>query len=129
MTELAPLALPLIDAESPTVVHLSAEYYPYARTGGLAEAAWGLHRYQHRRGIPTTAVVPLYRAARKHVRNLQPLGEPYTLYFGARAETFQVLRELDPASETPTCFIQHDGFFEVGGAQGASVNSACRSKS
>ncbi len=118
MTELAPLALPLIDAESPTVVHLSAEYYPYARTGGLAEAAWGLHRFQHRRGIPTTAIVPLYRAARKHVRNLQPLGEPYTLYFGARAETFQVLREFDPASETPTCFIQHDGFFDRDGIYG-----------
>src|SRR3954467_2639448 len=29
-----------------SVVHVTAEYYPYARTGGLAEAVSGLARFQ-----------------------------------------------------------------------------------
>ncbi len=110
--------LPPIDGETPTVVHLAAEYFPYARTGGLAEAAWGLHRDQHRCGLKTMAIVPLYRAARQHVRHLERTGDPITLHFGDRAETFVVWRELDPASETPTCFIEHDGYFGRAGLYG-----------
>ena len=110
--------LPPVAGESPTVVHLAAEYYPYARTGGLAEAAWGLHRDQHRSGLRTMAIVPLYRAARQHIRHLEPAGDPFTLRFGPRAETFRLWRELDPASETPTCFLEHDGFFGRDGLYG-----------
>ena len=50
-------ALPPVAGEAPMIVHLAAEYYPYARTGGLAEAAWGLHRDQHRNGLNTMAIV------------------------------------------------------------------------
>ena len=39
------------------VVHLSAEYLPYARTGGLAEAVTGLATYQATAGITTTALL------------------------------------------------------------------------
>lgn len=118
MSDAAPLSLPVVGGQAPMLIHLSAEYYPYARTGGLAEAAWGLHRFQHRRGIATTAIVPLYRVARKHIGELEPLGEPYALHFGARTEVFQAWRDLRPASETPTVFIQHDGFFDREGIYG-----------
>ena len=111
MSDTQPLILPPIAGAAPTVVHLCAEYYPYARTGGLAEAAWGLQRYQHRRGLPTMAILPLYKTARQHTRNLEPVGDPFTLDFGGRYETFRLLRELDSASETPVCFIEHEGFF------------------
>lgn len=112
--------LPTIDGAQPTVVHLAAEYFPYARTGGLAEAAWGLHRFQHRRGLATAAVMPLYRMARQHFRQLVAVGEPWTLAFGARVESFQLWRDLDPASETPIWFIQNDGFFDRAGIYGES---------
>lgn len=118
MTALPPFALPPIEGEPPTIVHLAAEYYPYARTGGLAEAAWGLHRDQHRSGLHTMAIVPLYRAVREHLGELQAAGDPFTLQFGGRAETFRLWRELRPASETPTCFLQHDGFFDRAGLYG-----------
>ncbi|MEO5798522.1 MAG: glycogen/starch synthase [Gemmatimonadales bacterium] len=118
MSEPRSLALPTIGGETPTVVHLSAEYFPYARTGGLAEAAWGLHRFQDRGGLQTMAITPLYRTARQHLRHLEPVGDPYTLYFGDRAETFRLMRDLDPASETPTCFIEHEGFFDRAGIYG-----------
>jgi starch synthase len=111
-------ALPLVTGEQPTIVHLAAEYFPYARTGGLAEAAWGLQRDQHRHGLRTMAIVPLYRTARQHIRRLEAAGDPFTLQFGARAETFRLWRELEPASETPTCFLEHNGFFDRDGLYG-----------
>lgn len=118
MPNTTPLQLPLIDGEAPMLVHLAAEYYPYARTGGLAEAAWGLHRDQHRRGLSTMAIVPLYRSAHAHLRNLEQVGEPYTLRFGNREEQFRLFRERNPASETPVCFIEHAGYFDRPGIYG-----------
>lgn len=118
MNASTPLVLPSIEGAAPMLVHLSAEYYPYARTGGLAEAAWGLHHYQARRGLQTAAIVPLYRVAHQHLNAMEQVGEPYTLHFGDRAETFRLWRDLDPASETPTWFIQHDGFFDRAGIYG-----------
>lgn len=113
-----PLTLPSIDGEPPTVVHLSAEYFPYARTGGLAEASWGLHRYQHRRGLKTAAITPLYRSAREHLVDLVPVGDRYALRFGERIEWFQLWQDRAPASQTPVYFIEHDGFFDRDGIYG-----------
>jgi starch synthase len=112
------VVIPPVAGEPPTIVHLAAEYFPYARTGGLAEAAWGLHRDQHRNGLKTMAIVPLYRAARQHVRRLSPAGDPFTLRFGDRTETFRLWRELEPVSGTPTCFLEHDGYFDRSGLYG-----------
>lgn len=100
------------------MVHLSAEYFPYSRTGGLAEASWGLHRYQHRRGLRTAAITPLYRSARRHLRAPEPVGEPYALGFGERVEWFRLWRDPDPASETPVHFIEHEGYFDRAGIYG-----------
>ncbi len=118
MTVPRSLALPTILGEPPTVVHLCAEYFPYARTGGLAEAARGLHRFQDRGGLQTMAIVPLYRSARPYLHRLEAVGEPFSLRFGAREETFRLWHDLDPASETPTCFIEHEGYFDRAGIYG-----------
>ena len=58
----APLSAP--DGERITVVHVSAEYYPYARTGGLAEAVAGLAGFQVAAGLDVIAILPLYRTVR-----------------------------------------------------------------
>ena len=118
MSDAGRLSLPPIDGVAPTLVHLCAEYFPYARAGGLAEAAWGLHRDQHRRGLPTLAIIPLYRTARRFVRNLQHVGPPIALNIGGRHETFHLWREEDAASGTPMCFLEHEGFFGRDGIYG-----------
>ncbi len=110
--------LPPIDGVTPTIVHVSAEYYPYARTGGLAEAAWGLHRLQHGRERPTAALLPLFRSTRSHLHTPAPVGEPVTLAFGARQERFQLWTDHQPASGTPSWFIENDGLFDRAGIYG-----------
>lgn len=104
-------ALPAIDGQQPLIVHLAAEYFPYARTGGLAEAVWGLQREQMRLGLSTAAIMPLYQSARGYLRNPEPVGEPWQLNFGVRAETFWLWQDHDPASGTPVWFIENEALF------------------
>ena len=105
--------------ESSGVVHLVAEYAPYARTGGLAEAVAGLAKWQARAGLPVAVVLPLYRAVRHTAPTLMPVGRPMTLEFGPRTERFRLLR-IPPSPGTPRVFfIEHDGYFDRGGLYGA----------
>ena len=46
-----------------SVVHLVAEYFPYARSGGLAEAVRGIATSQARHAVETLVFLPLYLAA------------------------------------------------------------------
>ena len=65
-------------AERIGVVHLTAEYWPFARTGGLGEAVSGLATFQAAAGMPTTVVLPLYRQVRATAPSLERAGPPFT---------------------------------------------------
>jgi starch synthase len=97
-----------------TVVHLTAEYFPYARTGGLAEAVAGLARFQAEAGVRTAAIMPLYRAAREVAGDLEAVGDPFTVQVGPRQETARLLREVVPRRGGRIHFIEHTGFFDRG---------------
>src|SRR5690606_37418714 len=56
-----------------SVVHLTAEYLPFARTGGLGEAVRGLAEFQHAAGLDVSVVMPLYRTVRDEAPDLQPV--------------------------------------------------------
>ncbi len=98
--------------EPVTVVHLAAEYVPFARTGGLAEAAANLARFQSRGGIRSLAILPLYRSARQVAGDLDPVGEPFTVQLGPRTEIVRLFRQRRPEPNTTVYFIEHDGFFD-----------------
>lgn len=112
----APLLAP--DGQAVTVVHLAAEYFPFARTGGLAEAANGLARFQAVAGVPACAVMPLYRTARERAGHLEMVGDPFEVDLGSRRETARLYRQTRPADPALTWFIGHDGFFERAGIYG-----------
>src|SRR5437879_1818022 len=61
------------------IVHLAAECWPYARTGGLGEAVASLASYQAAAGLPTMVVMPLYRTVRSVVKQLEPVGVPFVV--------------------------------------------------
>lgn len=62
-----------------SVVHLTAEYWPFASTGGLGQAVQGLAAHQARHGLPTTVIMPGYRAAQDAAPSLRTFGEPFTV--------------------------------------------------
>ena len=95
-----------------TVVHLTAEYTPYARTGGLAEAVQGLATIQTRQGISVVVIIPLYRTVRNVAKNLVQVGEAITVYVGPRREQVRFFRDADVESGPTVLFVDHPGYFD-----------------
>ena len=97
----APASVPPLTAaggEAVSVVHVTAEYYPYARTGGLAEAVTGCASFQGAAGLNVIAILPLYRTVRDVEPDLEPVGPPFVVSIGGRTEEARVFRVAGPAT-------------------------------
>jgi starch synthase len=104
--------------EPVSVVHITAEYFPYARTGGLAEAVAGLANFQHAAGIGVTAILPLYRTVRDEDPDLEPVGQPFVVPIGTRHEEARIFRVSGPATGPQVFFIEHLDYFNRHGIYG-----------
>jgi starch synthase len=102
------------------VVHLTAEYWPFARTGGLGEAVNGLANAQHAVGAPVTVVMPLYRTVRETGPALERVGHQFSVTVGTRTEWAYVYRQVDPPAGPRVFFIEHPDFFDRSGIYGDS---------
>jgi len=96
---------------SEKVVHLTAEYWPYARSGGLGEAVRGIARYQSRSGVPTIVVLPFHRSIRRTFPWIEPFCE-LSVPVGPRWERAQILRAPARPGTPDAYFIGHADYFE-----------------
>lgn len=110
--------VPASSKDSPTIVHLAAEYSPYARTGGLAEAAMGLANFQVHGGATVVVFVPLYRSVRDHAPDLAPLGRPIHIELGFRGEEVRFFREVAPPPGPKVVFVDIPAYFNRQGLYG-----------
>ncbi|MFZ5623241.1 MAG: glycogen synthase [Gemmatimonadota bacterium] len=104
--------------EPVTVVHLSSEFSPFARTGGLGEAVSGLAAFQARHGVRTVAMVPLYLQARQLAGELVPVGDAFTIRVGWRTEAVRLFRQARPEPGAEVYFIDHPASFDRPGIYG-----------
>ena len=104
-----------------SVVHVTAEYFPYARTGGLAEAVSGLANFQKAAGLDVAAVMPLYRTVRDADPDLEPVGQPFMVPMGTRSEEARVFRVAGPKSGPQVFFIEHLEYFNRPGIYGENA--------
>jgi starch synthase len=104
-----------------SVVHVTAEYYPYARTGGLAEAVSGLTNFQRNAGLNVAAILPLYRTVRDVDPDLEPVGQPFLITMGSRSEEARVFRVAGPTSGPQVFFIEHLEYFNRPGIYGENA--------
>jgi starch synthase len=108
------------NADGPAeVVHVVAEYAPFARTGGLAEAVAGLAKWQASAGVSVAVIMPLYRSARRKAPTLTAVGRPMSIEAGPRTEQFRLLRLYSPPGTPRVYFIEHDGYFDRAGLYGS----------
>jgi starch synthase len=101
----------------PVVVHLASELWPYARTGGLAEAVRGIARHQWLAGVNTSVFVPFYARIREGFPELEPFGEAFAVQLGGRRETVRLHRACENGGPQ-AFFVEHDGFFGRPGLYG-----------
>lgn len=103
------------------VVHLTAEYWPWARTGGLAEAVHGLANSLAGREISTTVILPLYREVRKSGATLEQVGPPFTVRVGPREESARVFELRDAVAGPRVYGIDNPEYFDRSGIYGDST--------
>jgi starch synthase len=94
------------------IVHLVAEYWPFARTGGLAEAVRGLAEFQVAGGQSVAVVLPLHRSVRERGTEMEPVGEPFDVAVGPRRETARLFRHTGTEAAPHVFFVEHAGFFD-----------------
>ncbi|MFL5450078.1 MAG: glycogen synthase [Gemmatimonadales bacterium] len=104
-----------------SVVHVTAEYYPYARTGGLAEAVSGLARFQRAAGLNVAAILPLYRTVRDVDPDLEPVGQPFMVPMGTHSEEARVFRVSGASAGPQVFFIEHLDYFNRHGIYGENA--------
>jgi len=104
-----------------SVVHVTAEYYPYARTGGLAEAVSGLAAFQRAGGLNAAAILPLYRTVRDVDPDLEPVGQPFMVPMGSHNEEARVFRVAGPTTRPQVFFIEHLDYFNRPGIYGENA--------
>ncbi len=113
---------PLVAGGQPvTVVHVTAEYFPYARTGGLAEAVSGLAAFQEAAGLNVAAILPLYRTVRDFEPDLEPIGPPFLVPVGPRNEEARIFRVAGRTPGPQVYFIEHREFFNRPGIYGENA--------
>ena len=105
-------------AERIGVAHLTAEYWPFARTGGLGEAVTGLANNQAAAGHPTTVVMPLYQLVRETTPSLERTAHPLALTLGGHIEHAWLYRTPAATTGPKVFFIEHPDFFDRAGIYG-----------
>ena len=102
-----------------TVVHLAAEYWPFARTGGLGEAVQGIAHQQAASRVPALVLLPLYRAAREAGVPLKRLGGVRQVTLGSAVEPVQLWQVVDQERGAPlVILVDHPGSFDRAGIYG-----------
>jgi len=100
------------------IVHLTSEYWPFARTGGLGEAVRGISHHQAVSGRPTSVFMPLYRVARERAGELEAACEPVEVPVAGGSERCRILRQVEPQEGARVYFVEHDGAFDRQGIYG-----------
>jgi starch synthase len=98
---------------------VAAEYLPYVRTGGLAEAVTGLADGESRAGHDVVVLVPLYGAVDRLGRDLRPVGELAAITIGARTvEVRFVYDATAPRGGPQVVFVDAPACFGRSGVYG-----------
>src|SRR2546426_5287381 len=97
---------PVAPAERVGVVHLTAEYWPFARTGGLGEAVSGLATTQAAAGHPTTVVMPLYQLVHETTPSLERTASALTVTLGGHTRRARA-RPTPPGPGPQGVFLAH----------------------
>ena len=95
------------------VLLLSAEVYPFAKTGGLGDVAGALPRALQRLGVEVGVVMPWYRKIAKTKPQVEVVAESVPCRFAGADRPFRLLRGRLPGPERiPVWFVQNEGVFE-----------------
>ena len=97
--------------KSLSVLFVTSEAVPFAKTGGLADVAGALPKFLRALGCELRVVMPYYRMVKESKHSIQRLGEEIEVPMGE--ETLKAdIYQGELAREIPVYFIGRDEFFD-----------------
>ncbi len=108
---------PARSADDLRVVHLVAEYWPYARTGGLAEAVRGIATFQAATGTQVAVFMPLYPSVREAHPSLESAWKS-SFQIGSRREEVELFRLPGEPRNPNVLFVANPEYFDRPGIYG-----------
>src|SRR5205823_1581849 len=102
------------------VAHLTAEYWPFARTGGLGEAVSGLATFEAAAGHPATGLMPLYNLVRETTPTLERTGHTFTVNLGGKTSRTAPTNTRAPSTGPRFVSREHLELFDGSGINGKS---------
>jgi len=100
------------------IVHLSAEYWPYIRTGGLGEAVRGMATFQSLAGSEAIVLLPLFQRIREVDYGLKPVGDPFTVQIGHRVEEARLWEATKGTDGPRVLIVENADYFDRPGVYG-----------
>ena len=96
------------------ILQATSEFYPYSKTGGLADMVAGLSGELARQGHKITVVTPLYKETRLLVGKSIGKGFPFELDLGKASVNGRFI-PMQTESGINIYFVEHEGFFDRDG--------------
>ena len=110
------------------VLFITAEYAPFAKTGGLADVSTALTRYLHRRGDDVRVFMPYYRQVAAANLVLWPVDflQDLKLVLGEHRYRYRVLTGTAPGSDLSLYFIDCPALYDRPGIYGETDDESRR---
>ena len=93
------------------ILQAASEFFPYSKTGGLADMVAGLSGALTELGEDVTVATPLYRGIRDQLPDLKPFGPKFNVPLGDREFTGRWWKAVDPKGLT-ILFLEQEGFYD-----------------
>ena len=93
------------------ILQATSEFFPYSKTGGLADMVAGLSGALAELGEDVTVATPLYRGIRDRFSGMKPIGGEFTLPLGKQFFTGQWWH-LEDESGLTILFLENAGFYD-----------------
>ncbi len=96
------------------ILQVTSEFFPYSKTGGLADMVAGLSGALVELGEEITVATPLYRGVREQVPDMKPCGSEIIIPLGKNIFPARWWKTETPSGIT-MLFLENEGFYDRDG--------------
>lgn len=103
-----------------SILFATAEVFPFAKTGGLADFAGALPVELEKRGHKPILFLPAYRQAISCGQPIEPTGVGFPVRIGSKTVSGSLMKSTLPGSQVPVYLVQQDEYFDRPGMYGTA---------
>lgn len=95
------------------ILHISAECYPAAKVGGLADVVGSLPKYLNKQGLNASVIMPKYGTEWLNDQSFRSIYEGYFIWEGDEKVEFEIRKVEDGDIEFPLFVVKIPEYFDT----------------